>query len=274
MNLSDFYKDKVVLVTGSSMGIGKELSRQVLIHGGKVVMTARNATRLNAVAVEFKEYADNILIHAGDATDYENNALTVQKTIARFGKLDVLINNAALSCFGEVEMMKPEVARQVIDVNIYGSLFPVMVAIPELKKTKGSVLFISSLAGFHGLPGYSAYSLSKMSLKALFQSLRGELKASGVFAGIAYVGFTQNEGEKKMLTPEGQWVKTPDRPKKLTVSRETTALKLLRQIMKRKYSDTHSLLGFFTRIMSRYFPTLLQAILSKNYRKETSSSSD
>jgi short-subunit dehydrogenase len=107
-----------------------------------------------------------------------------------------------------------------------------------------------------------------MSLKALAQSLRGELKSSHVFAGLAYVGFTKNEDDKKMLSPEGQLVKTPARPKKLTVSRKTTARKLLRQIMKRKHVDTHSLLGILTSVMSRYLPSLLQVILSKNYRKQ------
>jgi NADP-dependent 3-hydroxy acid dehydrogenase YdfG len=267
MSLSAFYKDKVVLVTGSSMGIGKELARQVLILGGKVVITARHAERLNAVLEEFKDFTANILVHAGDVTDYDNNILLIEKTIDRFGRLNILINNAALSCFGDVEMMKPEVARKVIDTNIYGCLFPVMAALPELKKSHGSILFVSSVAGFHGLPGYSAYSLSKMSLKALVQSLRGELKSSHVFAGIAYVGFTKNEEDKKMLSPDGQLVNTPARPKKLTASRETTALKLLHQIKKRKHVETHSLLGIMTSVMSRYFPALLHVILSRNYRK-------
>jgi short-subunit dehydrogenase len=268
MNPASYYKDKVVLITGSSMGIGKELARQVLIHEGKVVITARNAARLNSVTDEFKKFNANILLHVGDVTDYDNNVSLIQKTIDRFGRLDVLINNAALSCFGEVEIMKPEVARQVIDANIYGSLFPVMAALPELKKTQGAILFVSSVAGFHGLPGYSAYSLSKMSLKALAQSLHGELKSSRVFVGIAYVGFTKNEDDKKMLSPEGQLVNTPARPKKLTASRETTASKLLLQIMKRKHIVTHSVLGNLTSVLSRYLPSILSAILSKNYRKQ------
>lgn len=267
MNLSNYYKDKVVIITGSSMGIGKELARQVLIHGGKVVMTARNAARLNAVLDEFKIYTGKILIHVGDVTDNASNINLIKKTIDRFGKLDIIVNNAALSCFGEVEIMKPEVARQVIDTNIYGCLFPVMAAIPELKKSHGDILFVSSIAGLYGLPRYSAYSLSKMSLTALAQSLRAELKTSHVFVGIGYVSFTKNEDDKKMMTPEGQWINTPIRSKRFTASRETTAIKLLNQIRNKKHTDRHSLLGILTSLLSRYFPDLLYFILSKNYRK-------
>lgn len=187
MNPSIFFKDKVAVITGSSMGIGKELAKQILINGGKVVLTGRNRARLESTKDEFEMYFDSILIHQGDVTNFELNQILVTKTIERFGRLDILITNAGLSGYGEVEMLKPGVARQIIDTNIYGTLFPIMVALPELKKTKGSVLIISSIAGFYGLPDYSAYSLSKMALRALAQSLRVELKTSFCRYSISWV---------------------------------------------------------------------------------------
>jgi dehydrogenase/reductase SDR family member 7B len=150
MSLQEFYKDKVVIVTGASMGIGKEIAHQVIKFGGKVVITGRNLQRLESASKELGN-DKNILIHQGDVTDHSNNIELVNNTIKRFGRLDVLINNAGLSCFGEVDKMKPEVAKEIIDANIYGSLFPSMAALSELKKTKGSVMFLSSLAGFHVL---------------------------------------------------------------------------------------------------------------------------
>jgi NADP-dependent 3-hydroxy acid dehydrogenase YdfG len=113
-----FFKDKVVIITGSSMGIGKELAHQVLKAGGKVVLTARNAVKLENVKEAFNMFTDNILVHPSDATDYTQNVSLIKSTIDRFGKLDMLIANAGLSCFGEVENTLPEVARQVIDTNI------------------------------------------------------------------------------------------------------------------------------------------------------------
>ncbi|MBL7857599.1 MAG: SDR family oxidoreductase [Cyclobacteriaceae bacterium] len=270
MSLSKFYQGKVVLITGASMGIGKELAKQVLAHGGKVAITARNESRLNAVIEEFNTYTENILVHAGDATDYSSNQKLVEKIIARFGKLDILINNAGMSCYGEVETLQPSVAEQVININIYGSLYPAMSAIPELKKSKGSILFVSSIAGFHGIPGYSTYSLSKMALTGLSQSMRTELKSSNIYVGISYVGFTENEEDKKTLSPNGQLEKVPPRPKRLTATRETTARLLLHQIMHRKHSASHSFLGSFTNVLSRYAPALLSYFLSRNYHKQQS----
>ena len=88
-------------------------------------------------------------------------------------------------------------------------------------------MLISSLAGLHGMPGHAPYSISKMSLKALAQSLRIELQHAGVYVGIAYLGFTVNEKEKKTLNADGTWEYVPKRPKKLTASREETAAKIL-----------------------------------------------
>ena len=271
MSFSKYFAGKVVLITGGSMGIGKELAKQILTHGGQVAITARNQSRLDAVLLEFGKHADNLMIHAGDAANYQDNVSLVEKVKQRFGKLDILINNAGMSCYGEVETLQPHVAEQVININIYGSLYPAMAAIQELKKSKGSILFVSSIAGFHGIPGYSMYSLSKMALTGLAQSMRTELRTSNVFVGIAYVGFTENEAEKKTISPQGALEKVPARPKHLTASRETTASILLQQVMERKHSVSHSMLGTFTHILSRYFPSALTYFLARNYHKQINS---
>ncbi len=258
-------KDKIAIVTGAASGIGKEIALQVLKQGGKVILTGRNAERLEAAKNDFSYWAENVLCFQGDVSNHESNIDLIEKTIEKFGRLDILINNAGLSCFGAVDKMDANVAKQIIDTNIYGSLYPVMAALPELKKSKGVILFISSIAGFHGLPGYSAYSLSKMSLKALAQSLSVELKSFGVSVCISYVGFTENESDKKTLTPNGDWVKVPARNKQLTVSRSATANKILNQIENKKYSQTHSIVGGVTDVMSRIFPQLTKSLLSFNY---------
>ncbi len=268
MTTGNYYKNKVVIITGSSMGIGKELARQVLIFGGKVVITGRNQERLEKVKVEFWQYVNNVLIHNGNVADFEDNIILVQKVISHFGKIDILINNAGLSGFCEIEKMNKDIAKQIIDTNIYGSLFPSIAALPELQKTKGSVLYVSSIAGFHGLPGYSTYSLSKMSLKALAQSLYVEMKNKNVFAGITYVGFTENEDEKKTLSPEGEWVDVPKRPKIFTSSRQRTALKILKQIKNKKHSKVHSLLGTITYRLSNFFPVLITEIIRKTHQPD------
>ena len=267
MSLEHFYKDKIVLITGASMGIGKELARQVLDLGGKVVLTARNAERLQGVQKEFEKHADRILIHVGDVTSYEDNALLMNEIHEYFGNLDILINNAGLSAYGDLEEIQPEVVKQVIDTNIYGAVYPVMTALKQFKSSINSVFFVSSIAGFHGLPGYSAYSLSKRSLQALAQSLSVELHAKGIFVGLANVGFTENDKHKKTLSPLGHLENIPPRPKRLLVTREKTARRILTQIMRRKHTETHSLFGKFVFLLSTYFPSLMSFFLRRQYNK-------
>jgi len=265
-----FYKDKVVLITGSSMGIGKELAHQVLLKGGKVFLTARSKSKLIETASEFQQYHNAVRFKNCDVSDYSSNVILIQEVIKAFGKLDVLITNAGMSCYGEVEVTDANVAKEVIDINIYGSLFPVMAAMSELKKSKGRITFISSIAGLSGLPGYSAYSLSKMALTALAQSLLIELKPHHVSVQIAYVGFTENEESKITLAPNGRKEKVPERPKLLTSSRSHTAKMILSQTEKGKFSKTYSIVGVITASLSRYFPSIVRYSLGKNYEKRSS----
>lgn len=268
MNILTFFQNKVVLVTGSSMGIGKEMVRQILINGGKTVIVARNQTRFIDIENEFENYKSHILFISGDVCNHETCELVVKKTVEYFGRLDIVIANVGLSGYGEIMLSKPGVARQIIDTNIYGTLFPIMTSLPEITKQQGSILIISSIAGLCGLPGYSYYSLSKMSQKALFQSLKVELHSSKVFVGIGYLGFVENETQKRTLNPSGELEIVPKRPKELTVSREYAAYKLLQQIVLKKSSVIYSRIGIFLSIMEYFFPNLFYFILLKKYQKK------
>ena len=269
MKASEFYKNKVVLITGASMGVGKDLAFQVLNYGGKVTITGRNEARLLAVQREFQEHSENLLIHAGDISNYGNVVDLIEKVIIRFGKLDVLINNAGMSNnFAELEITNHEVVDEIINTNIKGGIFPSMVALPELKKTKGSIIFVSSIAAFRGLPGYSLYSLSKMALTTLAQSLRVENKKAGVSVGIAYVGFTENETEKRTLSHDGKLQKVPARNKMLTRPRSVTSKILLNQIVRRKSRVIHSVIGKLTYVLCKYTPVIANKMYERIYNKQ------
>lgn len=261
------FKNKVVIVTGSTMGIGKEIAFQVIQNGGKVVITGRNKERMEALQKEWDIFKEDICFFQGDVTIPEQNEEMIKQVLNHFGRIDILINNAGLSCFGEIDNLNPQVARSVIDANIYGSLYPAMAVIPELKRTKGSILFVSSIAAFQGLPSYSCYSLSKMSLGALAQSLNIELKKYGIFVGVSYVGFTENESTKQTIAPNGDLVEVPLRPKFLTSRRELTAYRILKQIKKEKRVYVHSSLGKLSYKLNRFFPTITNYMLAMNYKK-------
>ncbi len=266
MSLGSFYHDKVVIVTGGSMGIGKELAKRLLLYGAKVLISGRTLSKLEAVRQEFNASVDELQLFAGDVRSEESNLEMVNLCLQKFGRLDILINNAGMSAVGELAEMRASVFKQVVDINIYGSTYPTMAAINALKASKGSILFVSSIAGMTGLPAYSAYSMSKMSLRSLAHALRIELSRYGVFVGICYVGFTENEAGKRTLNKQGVEEAIPSRPAALTASREKTAKRMLRQIKRRKFSVNQSILGKTVMLLSRVFPGLTLLIMKANYK--------
>ena len=252
MNANRYYNDKVVLITGGSQGIGKELARQVLEEGGKAVLTGRSPEKLDETLQEFQVYGENVTVQAGDVGDPSSAEPLINAILSRFGCLDVVINNAGLAGYGDVKDLTKESVDTIIDTNIKGSIYISKAAIPHLKEG-GSIMFISSLAALYGLPGYSLYSISKMGLTALAQSLAIELKEIGIFVGIAYVGFTANEKWKEWLTSTGVPELLPERDPRLITPREETARLILKQIAAGKPVQVHSTLGKLTYFMARFF---------------------
>lgn len=260
-------KDKVFVITGSTQGIGRELGIQVLLRGGKVVFNSRSDKK---VLIDDLGDSNNVLFVASDVTKASDVSDLISKSIDKFGRIDVLVNNAGMSGFGELSESSPSVIEDIINSNIVGSLLPTHFSIPHLIKSNGKVLFISSLAALHGLPNYSLYSCSKMALTGIQQSLSKELK-SKVFVGIAYVGFTKNDDSKRTYAPDGTLESVPSRDKFNVVSQEETALLLLKQLMDCKESVVHSPIGKLTYIMSRFFPKLVHSLILNNYKNSKNS---
>lgn len=268
MSLTTFYKNKVVVITGASMGIGKELAKQCSELGAKLIITGRTLSKLQQVQKDLNIHEDDILLHAGDVIDEESNSEMVQNALTKFGKIDVLINNAGLSAYGSLDKIQLDIYKKVIDTNLYGSIIPTKACLDALKESKGSVLFVSSIAGLTGLPDYSAYSVSKMALRSLSHALRIELHKHKVFVGICYVGFTENETQKQTYTPEGELVQVPERPKVLTSPRSKTARKMLIQIARKRYSVNQSFLGKIVMFLSKVLPSTTAYIMRSKYKPQ------
>ena len=154
------------------MGIGKAIAFELCKAGANVILNGRNAERLEKTYQEFLQKGYPVVAVQGDVTKVSDCNTVVQKAIDTFGNLDILVTNAGISMRERFENLQPEVFSQIIESNINGSAFPALTAMPHLKKTKGSVVFISSAAGMIGLPTASAYSAGKMALTALAQSLK------------------------------------------------------------------------------------------------------
>ena len=157
-------KNKVVVITGGSSGIGKALAEKFGEAGSKILITGRNKQGLDITVNELRKR--NIDIHGfqGDVSNEQDNKAMAEEAIRLFGTIDILINNAGISMramFSEVEI---EVVKKVMDINFYGALYATKYCLPEIAKNKGSIVGISSIAGFLGLPGRTGYSSSKFAL--------------------------------------------------------------------------------------------------------------
>ena len=262
-------KNKVIIITGSSIGIGRKMAELLTAQGAKVVLNARNESRLLEVAKVFEKKGHDILAVAGDVSKPEDCKRIVTKTIEKYGQLDALINNAGISTEGEVGDLDNDVFRKVMEVNYLGSVYPTQAALPFLRKTKGSVIFVSSVAGIRGIPGYAVYSSSKMALTALAESLKIEEKPRGVHVGIAYVGFTENDAQKTIYNSEGKIIPQPSRPGMKQEPVEVVAGRIISMIKRREFKNVFTLLGKLNNFFNRIFPFLGDFILSKNYHKKT-----
>jgi len=260
-------ENKVFVITGSTQGIGKELANQILQLGGKVVLNSRKKEKISLVNDLLNQYEDQCFFVAADVTIPKEAEILMSETIGHYGQIDVLINNAGLSGYGQLLETAPLSIEEIIKGNILGSILPTRFALPHLINSKGKVIFISSLAAFHGLPGYSLYSSSKMALTGLYQSLKKELHQKGVFVGIAYVGFTQNDTEKVTFAPNGSLEKVPERNKYKVATKEKTAHLIIKQIINAEGLKVHSLIGKTAFVMSRLFPSLLHRIYFNNFYK-------
>ncbi len=264
-SLLDF-SDRICIITGSSRGIGRVLAEQILGYGGSVLVNGRTESRLAETAqyLRTKFGGEKVASFCGDVSQAEQAEELIATCLQHFGRLDVLINNAGLAGYGNISESGPEAFHKIIDVNIYGSLLPTKYALPHLKSRQGQILFISSLAGIHGLPTHIPYSLSKMALTALLDGLRIEEQQSGIYFGIAYVGFTENEQQKIQIGPDGDSESMPQRKNVAITTREVTAYRILKQIVQRRRSVVHSPLGMLLSVVNRLSPGLVEFILKRS----------
>ncbi len=259
-------KNKVVLITGSSMGIGKTMAWRMAELGATVILNARNQQRLQKTFEDFQTAGFQGLALAGDVAKVDDCQRLIDRTIDAFGRLDVLVNNAGISMEGTLDSLSPDVFKKVIDVNILGSVYPTQVALPLLRESKGSVIFIGSVAGIRGIPKYSAYSASKMALTAIAESLAIEEQDSGVHIGLAYVGFTENDPDKTIYDADGNIIPQPKRDFIKAESPEEVARRIINMIETRKFKQVFTPLGKLNAIVNKWMPALGGYILGRNYR--------
>lgn len=201
---SDVFRDQVVIVTGASSGIGKSLAIQLAGQGAEVAIAARREDRLEETAAECRSHGDEVLVIPTDVSDEEQCKNLIKKTIATFGRLDMLINNAGLAVTALLrEYFDLRLFRHVMDVNFYGAVHCTYYALPHLMQSKGRIVAVSSLGGKGGLPFNTSYTASKYALHGFYDSLRMEMQPHGVSVSVICPYWVVTEFHEALLDKNG-----------------------------------------------------------------------
>jgi NAD(P)-dependent dehydrogenase (short-subunit alcohol dehydrogenase family) len=209
----DSLRNKTVFITGASSGIGRATALRLARLGAQVALSGRNRDALEAVRREIETSVGAALIAPADVTVAEDVRLAIESTIAHFGKLDILIASAGLSMRAYFDGSSLEALERVMRVNFFGTLYATHFALPHVKKTKGSLVAISSLTGKRGIPSYAIYGASKFAIQGLYDALRLELQPDGVHVGVVSPAFVDTPLRENVLGADGKpWDVPPPPP--------------------------------------------------------------
>jgi short-subunit dehydrogenase len=197
-------KDKVIIITGASSGIGKSLAYEFAKRGANLVLGARQYVTLCEITedLEKKFGIQAVAVHC-DVTQEEECAQLIKQTVLTFKKIDVLVNNAGISMRALFKDADIKVLHQLMDVNFWGTVYCTKYALPEITKTKGTIVGVSSIAGYKGLPGRTGYSASKFAMNGFLDALRVENLKTGVNILTACPGFTASNIRNTALNKDG-----------------------------------------------------------------------
>jgi short-subunit dehydrogenase len=258
-----YFKDKVVVITGGTEGIGKALIEALIPLGARIATCGRNHDKLYDLQMHYA----GTLFHAvaADVSKEQDCKRFIESTIKIFGGIDILINNAGISMRALVKDVDIQVMRQVMEVNFFGAVYCTTFALASIIERKGSIVGISSIAGYRGLPGRSAYSASKFALQGWLEALRTELMEDDVNVMWVCPAFVSSNIRNVALDSEGLPQKqNPMDESKLMTAAECAPL-IIQGIEKRKRSLVLTFTGKRTVFMNKFFPSLTDKLVRKFY---------
>ena len=252
--MSQYFNNKVVAITGGSDGIGKALISLLLPLGAKIATCARNEEKLNLMADAF--HSENLLCIKADVSNKNDCSNFINAAIQKFGGIDILINNAGISMRSLFADADVEVIKKLMDINFLGAVYTTKSALKSILERKGTIVGISSIAGYRGLPGRCGYSASKFALNGWMEALRTELLHDGVNVMWVCPGFTKSNIRNAALN--GNAVAQGESPleESSLMTSEECAKHILKAIEKRKRTLVLTFKGKQTVFMNKFFASL------------------
>jgi short-subunit dehydrogenase len=269
--MSKLFEDKVVIVTGASSGIGEAVAREFARNNSKVVLAARSEANLARITTEIRADGFEAMYVRTDVSREEECRNLVERTVEKYGTVNILVNNAGISMRASFDDVELKVLHRLMDVNFWGTVYCTKYALPYLVKNKGSLIGVSSVAGFHGLPGRTGYSASKFAMHGFLETVRIENLNKGLHVMIIAPGFTATEIRKHALNADGsEQGKSPLNEGKLSTP-ANVARWVLKGIRKKKRNKIIPLIGQLTALFQRIIPELVDRAYYNEFAKEPES---
>jgi short-subunit dehydrogenase len=264
-------KDKVVVITGASSGIGKATALHFAQQQSKLVIAARNLEKLSETEKAIREMGGEVLAVRADVSVEADCKALMEQALAHFARIDVLVNNAGISMralFNEAEL---SVIKNVMDINFWGAVYCTKYALPHLLNSKGSIVGVSSIAGYVGLPARTAYSASKFAMHGFLEALRTENLEKGIHVLLICPGFTASNIRNTALIADGSSQGESPRAEEKMMSAEEVAEHLYKGVAQRKRSIVLTTEGKMAVILSKWFPKLISRLVFNKMKKEPDS---
>ncbi len=263
--MTTFFNNKVVAITGGSDGIGKALVDILIQSGAKVSTCARNQEKL--YDLQLMHSGKSLHTVVADISRLDDAKHFINSTIQVFGGIDILINNAGISMRALLKDADIEVIEKLMDVNFNGTLYCTKLALDSIIQRKGTIVGVSSIAGFRGLPGRSGYSASKFAMNGFLEALRTELLHDGVNVMWVCPGFTASNIRNAALNDKGQAQGESPMDEGKMMSSDECARHIITAIEKRKRTLVLTFTGKRTVFMNKFFPKLADKLVNKFFFK-------
>ncbi|RYY70501.1 MAG: SDR family oxidoreductase [Chitinophagaceae bacterium] len=263
--MSQFFQNKTVAITGGSDGIGKALIELLLPMGAKVATCARNQDKLYDLQLRHSTQPLHCVV--ADVSNYNDCKMFIDSTIKQFGGIDILINNAGISMRSLLKDAELDVFRKVMEINYFGTVYCTKLALASITERKGTIVGVSSIAGYRGLPGRSGYSASKFALNGWLEAIRTELLDDGVNVMWVCPGFTKSNIRNAALNAHSEAQGESPLNESSLMSAKECAEHILAAIEKKKRTLVLTFRGKQTVFINKFFPAWADKLTRKFFFK-------
>lgn len=263
--MSNYFKDKVVVVTGGTDGIGKALVEELLQAGAKVATCGRDHDKLYRLQSSYPSSPLHTMV--ADVSNENDCRRFIETTIKFYGGVDILINNAGISMRALLKDASIEVLRRVMEINFFGSVYCTKYALNSIIERKGTIVGVSSIAGYRGLPGRSAYSASKWALQGWLESIKTELMHDDVHVMWVCPGFTTTNIRNAALDKNAKSHGESKMDEGSMMTAEECASHILTAVRKKKRTLVLTFTGKRTVFLNKFFPKLADRLAYRFFFK-------